>query len=176
MTSICAATLIKKISDFLTASFYRCENLLTCCPGPQINFISGVWLNFLIYFRYAHARFSCTRSAPLEKAIWLAAATGTARPPIFRFWSASPHERQVKMYNPVFLMICGVPQAFSRDLRSATNVCGAKDKISFHVNFKKIITFKGTIRKILDVLAEHIECLRYPPICLFETLFVSMSL
>jgi hypothetical protein len=51
---------------------------------------------------------------------------------------------------------------------------GAKDKISFDIvnmNVSKIITIKGTIRKMLNTLAAHIWGLRYPPICLFDTLF-----
>jgi hypothetical protein len=44
----------------------------------------------------------------------------------------SPHEWQVKMYKPVFfLVICGVPQAFSRDLQSATIVCSGVQRINF---------------------------------------------
>jgi hypothetical protein len=38
-------------------------------------------------------------------------------------------------------------------------------------NFSKIVPFKRAIRKFLNMVAAHIEGLRYPPICLFETLF-----
>jgi hypothetical protein len=39
------------------------------------------------------------------------------------------------------------------------------------VNFSKIVTSKGTIRKFFNMVAVHIEGSRHPPICLIETLF-----
>jgi hypothetical protein len=41
---------------------------------------------------------------------------------------------------------------------------GAKFNIPIHivnVNFSKIVAFKGTIRKVLNVVAAHIEGLRW---------------
>jgi hypothetical protein len=40
-----------------------------------------------------------------------------------------------------------------------------------NVIFSKIVAFKGTIGKFLNVAAAQTGGLRYPPICLFETLF-----
>jgi hypothetical protein len=43
----------------------------------------------------------------------------------------------------------------------------AIDKISIHivnVNFPKIVAFKGAIRKFINVVAAHIEGLRYSPL------------
>jgi hypothetical protein len=97
-----------------------------------------------------------------------AAATGTVRPPIFHLRSV-PHRRgRSKSTNRFFLLICGLPQAFSIHLRSATIVYigGAKDKINIYivnVIFLKIVVL---IRKFLNVGAAHIEGLRYPLICL----------
>jgi hypothetical protein len=48
----------------------------------------------------------------------------------------------------------------------------AKDKNSIYivkVNFSKFVAFKGIIRKILNMVADHIEGPRH--ICLFEILF-----
>jgi hypothetical protein len=56
-------------------------------------------------------------------------------------------------------MICGLPRAFSRELRPATIVYsgGPKDQISIHkVNFSQIVAHKETIRK-------NIVGRRYPP-------------
>jgi hypothetical protein len=52
----------------------------------------------------------------------------------------------------------------------------AKNKISIYVmkaNFLKIVAFKGTSRKFLNIVpvAFYIEGSRYLPICLFETPF-----
>jgi hypothetical protein len=107
----------------------------------------------------------------------LAAATGTVSPPIFRLRSAHPQKRQIKTYRPVFRVMCGRPQAFYRDLRSATIVVYGGQRIKFlfiiaNVNFSKIVAFKGTIRKFLNTAAVHIEGLRHPPMCLFDTLFL----
>jgi hypothetical protein len=50
-------------------------------------------------------------------------AKGTVSPPIFRLWSAPPKEVADKnVQHEVFRMICGLPQAFYRDLRPATIV------------------------------------------------------
>jgi hypothetical protein len=38
-------------------------------------------------------------------------------------------------------------------------------------DFSKIVDFKVTIRKILNMAAAHIEDLRPPPACIFDTLF-----
>jgi hypothetical protein len=80
------------------------------------------------------------------------------------------------MYKPGFFrVICGLPQAFYKDMRPATFfIVGAKDLIYFYlvnVNFSKIVAFKGTIRIFLNMVAVHIEGLKHPPICLFDTLF-----
>jgi hypothetical protein len=80
-----------------------------------------------------------------------------------------------------------MPQAFYRDLRHATGflqrslAChyrksgGQRLKFllysTIHENFSKIVAFKGTIRKFLNIVAVHIEGLRHPAICLFDTLF-----
>jgi hypothetical protein len=51
---------------------------------------------------------------------------------------------------------------------------GAKDAISIYivtVNFWKIVAFKRLIRKYLNMVAVHIEGLRYLHICSFYTLF-----
>jgi hypothetical protein len=59
------------------------------------------------------------------------------------------------------------------------NSGGEKDKISFYtvnVHFSKIVAFIGTIRKFLNVAAVHFECLMHPLICIFDALFVSVSL
>jgi hypothetical protein len=59
------------------------------------------------------------------------------------------------------------PQAFSRDLRPATIVYTVGQMKNFYLcsecDFFKLVTFKGTIRKFLNVVAAHIEGLRYPP-------------
>jgi hypothetical protein len=140
-----------------------------------MNLIPGAGLIFLIHFLYAHARFQLYSVCSLEKNMCLAAATGTVSPPIFRLRSAHPQKRQIKTYIPVFRVMCGRPQAFYRDLRSATIVVYGGQRIKFlfiiaNVNFSKIVAFKGTIRKFLNTAAVHIEGLRHPPMCLFDTL------
>jgi hypothetical protein len=62
-----------------------------------------------------------------------------------------------------------LPQAFSIDLRLATiiySIVGGQMINSIHivsVNFSKIVAYKGTIRKYLNVVAAHIEGLGNPP-------------
>jgi hypothetical protein len=38
-------------------------------------------------------------------------------------------------------------------------------------NFAKLVAFKGMIRKILNMVAAHIEVLMHPPTCFFDPLF-----
>jgi hypothetical protein len=72
-------------------------------------------------------------------------------------------------------VICGPPQAFYRSAACHhRNHGGAKDKLSIYtvnVNFSKIVAFKRTIRKFLNIVAVDIEGLRHPSSCLFDTLF-----
>jgi hypothetical protein len=49
-----------------------------------------------------------------------------------------------------------------------------RKEISIHivkVNYWKIVVFKGTIRKFLNMVAVHIEGLRHPLIWFLDTLF-----
>jgi hypothetical protein len=160
---------------FFTASFPGCKNLLIYNPRPQMNLIPGAWLIFMIHFRYAHPTpdFSCIRSAPWRKqfdkrlpreqyAFFASSAphTGEADKNVqtgFSRWSAVCHRS--------FPLICGLlPLSF----------VGAKDDFSIDkvkVNFWKITSFKGMIRKFLNMVAVHIEGIRHPLICLFDTLF-----
>jgi hypothetical protein len=52
-------------------------------------------------------------------------------------------------------VICGLPQAISRDLRAATKVCNGGQRVNFYLyseDFSEIVAFKGTIRKILNIV------------------------
>jgi hypothetical protein len=67
------------------------------------------------------------------------------------------------MYKPVFIVICGMPQAFSIDLQPATIVySGVKRKKNYivDVNFSQIVAFKEKIIKFINVVTAHIEGLR----------------
>jgi hypothetical protein len=75
-----------------------------------------------------------------------------------------------------------MPQAIYGDLRHATGFLQRYAAFYYrnlfiNVNFSKIVAFKGTIIKVLEVEV-HFEGLRNPSICLlFDTLFrVSVSL
>jgi hypothetical protein len=73
------------------------------------------------------------------------------------FWCSAACHR-------LFPEICGLP---------LSSLLGAKDKISYSCEweFSKIVAFKSTIRKFLNVVAAHIRGLKFPFICLFDTLF-----
>jgi hypothetical protein len=181
MPSIWVATILKKFlvvclkDTILKCSFYRCKNLVTCGPGPQINMIPGAGPNFLIC-RYAHAQFEWCAVCHLVITLLLAAATGSVRPPTFRLRSAPPQERPVKTFIPVFFrLICGLPQAFYRDMRSATIVIMGGKWLKFHLysacEFSKIVAFKGMIRKFLYIVAVHIEGLGILPYAYYTQFF-----
>jgi hypothetical protein len=58
--------------------------------------------------------------------------------------------------------MCGLPQAFYRDLRLATIIYTGGHRIKksiyiVHENFSKILALKGRIRNFLNVVAAHIE-------------------
>jgi hypothetical protein len=53
-----------------------------------------------------------------------------------------------------FQLICGLPEAFYRDLWSATIVIGRGIYV-VNMNFSKIIAFKEIIRKFLNMVAVH---------------------
>jgi uncharacterized membrane protein SirB2 len=81
--------------------------------------IPGVWLIFLIHFRCAHVRFSSIRSAPWRTQFSVLVAAN------IQFFASSllPHRRGMKKRTHRFLLvICGLPQAFSVDLRLAAIV------------------------------------------------------
>jgi hypothetical protein len=82
--------------------------------------------------------FSCMRSAPLEETIWLAATTGTVRPPIFLLRSAPPRGQAGKKAETVFVPVCSYRKQWA-----------GKGKISIYIVkgiFSKVVVFKGTIR------------------------------
>jgi hypothetical protein len=96
------------------------KNLFTCGPGPQINLIPGAGHNFLIYIRYAHARFEWYAVCHLVK-IRLAAAMGSVNPPTFLALVCSPTGEAGKNVQTCFFSVdLGLPQAFNRDMWSAT--------------------------------------------------------
>jgi hypothetical protein len=102
-------------------------------------------------------------------------ATRTVRPPIFSVSLATvinkglprlapPQERQVDTHKPVLCF----------DLWSATIVYSYKVwqrhlYLYSEGEVFKIASFKGAIGKLLNIVATHIEGLRYPPIGLFDT-------
>jgi hypothetical protein len=113
----------------------------------------------------------------LEKTIWLAAATGTVIPTIFRPSpcpvtnkgfprSAPPQERQAKTQKPVLWS----------GFRSAPlkKRWVALDKISIYivkVNFSKFVAFFKDDQKFFKMVAVHIEGPMHSPIFLFDALF-----
>jgi hypothetical protein len=134
--------------------------------------VKSFWVNTQrvtqIFSLISQTWFSWCAVCHLWITIWLVAATATIRLPICCLRSAPHNERHIEMYKPVFLVICGLSQAFSRDLRLVTIVYTEGQRIKFlfillNVNFSNILALWGTIRTFLNVVAAHIEGLRYPP-------------
>jgi hypothetical protein len=71
--------------------------------------------------------------------------------------------------------MCGLPKAFIRYLGIVTIIFtggkGYKIYLYRESGFFKILAFKGTIRKFLNVVAAYIEDLKYPHSAYLITLF-----
>jgi hypothetical protein len=117
----------------------------------------------------------------LEITIWLVAATGTGGPSIFHLRSAPPQKRQVKMYKLVFFWWSAAchrlfPEIFGLPPKL---IMGSKGWTFIYIvkgNFSKIVYFKGTIRKFLNMVAAHIEGLRHPHAYLTHFFHVNVPL
>jgi hypothetical protein len=101
-------------------------------PGPQMNFIPGAWLNFLIHFRYAHARFQLYPVCYPGKSNLTSSCHRDSKTANFSFPVCSPTgEAGKNVQTGFFLVICGLSQAFFRDLRSATIIYSGVQRIKF---------------------------------------------
>jgi hypothetical protein len=127
-----------------------------------MNMTPGAWHIFLIHFRYAHARFLVA---------WLAAATGTVSPAIFRLRLAPYKQGISPVSSPTGEAGKNAQAGLCVGLRSAPIENNVWQIYIVKMHFFLFVAFEGTFRKILNMVIIHIKGSRHTPLCLFNTLF-----